>query len=151
MADWTTVLITGKCSAIEDGKILLPQNATPYDRVLVQTAGQSVKVLPAGNRSDAGQGACVSPSVLSALGGEGSQIEYREAKWWNVIFHSSDVQIQLAVAILTFFGALITTYNSYLGAGSDATPTFTKNAAPIALLIAVLIAGAKLRKDMKLQ
>jgi hypothetical protein len=147
---WLTVQITGLCSVVVDGMILLPKDHVDLARVVVEGTNGRRRLLSAGKRVDEGAGACLPGNLLSALGGDEAQIKYRKANWWDVVRYKPGVKAQLGVAVLTFIGAILAAISAYVGTRSPTTPAFTANAAPWVLGIAWLLATWKLYTEFKL-
>jgi hypothetical protein len=146
---WTDVTITGIGSVVVQGMILFPIGSAPLSRVVVRAANGRSRLLSAGQRGDEGTAAVLPGDLLAVLGGRDAHIQYRPAKWRDVIRFKPMVKVQLGLAILTLIAAVMAAITSYVGTRSPSTPAFTAEAAPWVLLIALVLAVWKLYSDIQ--
>lgn len=109
-----SIKITSACNDHPaDGVILFPKSGDqPSGRVVVTIKGKN-RVLTAGRRSDNGQGACVSGSLLANAGGGIPEINWRQAhlidvyrydkkKLWGMLVATLTVAASIALAVIAF-------------------------------------------------
>jgi hypothetical protein len=84
--------------------------------------------------------------VLSSLGGEGAEVEYRGVGFFELIWRDVGLRLQVLISVVTFVASIITAYNTYLKNGKD-TSDFTSHTAFVAVVLAFVLALAKLYKD----
>ena len=117
--------------------------------MVVRTSQGEMVLLKGGVRNDQGAGACAVGSTLASLGGTNAQIDYRRATFWDVVRYDAGVRLQLVLSILTFLGALITIYATYLKNMADPSNAFTYNTAAVLLVITFFVALGKLYTDFR--
>jgi hypothetical protein len=117
-----TIRITGTCSAPpSDGVILFPARAgSPSAGRVVVTVGGRRRVLNAGIRTDHGTGACVSGSLLHAAGGEGSEIEWRPGRWYDLYRYDKAKLKTALVAVLALIASLALAVVAFMANSSSA-------------------------------
>lgn len=147
---WTDVEIVGVASVVVSGTLLLPRGTSAITPVVVKANnGKTKRLLPAGVRADAGTAAVLPGDLLTKLGGAGATVQYRQARWYDIVRFRPTVVLQLGIAVLTLVAAVFAAISAYVGTRSPTTPTFTIDAAPWVLAITFVLAAGKLVTDIQ--
>jgi hypothetical protein len=146
------VAITGNCNAPEEGLLQMPSTmAVNYRQMVVMPRSGRARLLTAGVRADDGDAACVTGTMLSALGGEAATITYRRATFRDVLWLKDNAALQLIIAILSAALAILTAYVAWDKA-VNATPRLAAIPyviAAILFVLAAIVATLKCVKDVK--
>lgn len=150
-----TVRVVAVCDPMPDDKTFLLPEQTTSDalpdkvHVLVVGANGNRKILRWSRRADGGQGACVSPSVLQSLGGEGD-MTYRGLGFLERVARDGMLRLQALISLLTLVAAALSAYGTWIKntTGSSAT-AWDRETATIVLIIACVLASAKFYKESK--
>ncbi|MBA2712682.1 MAG: hypothetical protein H0U55_03885 [Rubrobacteraceae bacterium] len=143
---WTPEQVTYRGTPVPpEGKLYLPKGSTRIPRMLVKRkAGREKMLVTGGVRVDEGDYACASGDTIASLGGLDAEIEYRRATFWDVLWYTPWLWLQILITLATFASALITGYATYLKASVDPVNAFTYQTAAVSLLIAFFLAMGKL-------
>jgi hypothetical protein len=141
------VTLTSVCTCPQPDKLLLPQHSDPVGQVLVKTPSGKSAIVQTDIRSDPGEGACVQGALLAKLGGHGATISYKKAGPIAVLRYKRSIWLQGAIALLSFFGTLISGWAAFLKSSADPSNSFTYETATALLLITFVLATLKLYKD----
>jgi hypothetical protein len=144
------VSLTSGCSNPPDDKrILFPSGATlPEEDYVLVALEDKERILKSDQRADAGDAACVSPSVLRGFGSKGVVVEFRGIGTRERVLKDSALFLQLVIAVLTWAGALIAGIGSYIKDGSPTATPWEQNTAILALLITAVLATIKLVQEL---
>jgi len=143
------VKIISACSpAPAAGEILFPGSSSVGGgtRLLVKN-GESEEILKAGVRGDQGEGACVPPAALTALGGAHTTVTYEKISFFGVLRRKGSLALQLAIVLLSFLGAALSAYGTWVKNNGEPAGSFSNETATIVFIVAGLLALSKLIKE----
>lgn len=149
------VRVGAVCAQMPDDKtILLPKMAdtsalSSVKHVLVSAPQDKKKLLKWSQRSDGGLGACVSPSVLRALGGE-VEVTYEGAGLGKRLQLDAALRLQALISLLTVIGAGLSAYGTWFKNTTGSTANaWDRQTATLVLIVAAALALAKFYKEVK--
>lgn len=100
-------------------------------------------------RGDQGaQGLCLSQAAIDALGGTSAEVTVRGLGFFKAIRYDSGLRVNVLLALLAFLATITTGVIGYTSVGPE-DPPLVLRLAPIALILAGLIAAIRLWKSLK--
>lgn len=144
--------ITAQCAPeAADGRLLLPkQHAEPSkSHALVRWGADGRKVMKLGQRTDAGTAACVPASMLAAMGGAGAEVSVEPIGFVKRVRYDVDLALQVLIALLTAVAAGFGVIGTYLSSSAEKATNFEQDTAMVILVVAAVLAVAKLVKDLR--
>lgn len=155
MADWTSLEVTWRTtlSPPPDGTIYLPPGKPQFDRIVVRTAADAEFLAKSIARpGHGGEGGVATGTLYQKLGGDdaSASVSYREATLRDRFRLKPMLFVQLAVVMLTLFGALIEAWAGFLATQADPATAFAARTAAIVVLVAFVGALWKFYEDFKL-
>jgi hypothetical protein len=143
------IKVTGACTnpPTDGGSILFPQTGNPPSGRVVVTINNRGRVLTAGRRTDAGNGACVNGTLLHAAGGEDKEIEWRQGHWFDVYRYDKKKLWGALAAVLTLAASVALAFIAFT-VDSSSAKTPVRATAVIVLLLSFVNSVLTFVKDL---
>lgn len=148
-------VVSGCRDTPDDKTFMFPKGAKPEGvsgkRHVLVRAGDRKKLLKISERSDGGEGACVSASTRSSFGADDVvSVTYDGIGFWGRLRHDSGLRLQALIAILTLVAAGLSAYGTWFkNTTSTSATTWDRQTATLVLATAAVLALLKFWKELK--